>query len=167
MYIDMEYGENVVRVSKTDTTLANAIRERFNPTGDVARDRIALQDILIDTKKKELTYNGSTIYNPDPIARNVRRIVKEGLLINYKAGKVLLKKPLYNFLIYACGSPAHYNIEGWAGQYPTVEALKEYVRSKECTNNIRRWEMTYKTDRILVLKRIYLELGMELETGDY
>ena len=113
--------------------------------------RLVIQE-SIDREKLEATvmFEGNIVWSFDRIIRNLKRIVKAGKLYSdgtpgeVRVGMMIfpaevepvLSKYFYEFLHLECGSIAHYNIHGWMGHYPTVEALRQFFMKNEHSKRV-------------------------------
>jgi hypothetical protein len=73
-------------------------------------------------------------------------------------GDPILSKYFYDFLHLHCGSIAHYNIQGWITEYPTLEDLKQFFKKNEYGKRVLDHIPVWMTDA----KRIVEEIERQL-----
>ena len=118
--------------------------------------RLRIQE-LIDTHnlKATILVNGSMVWSKKRILRNLRRILKHGILYNEDQDKPpILSQYFYEFLHQVCGSIAHYDIHGWIHKYPTAEDLKEFFKKNEFGARVITWIPEARTDAKAIVTAI-------------
>jgi len=75
-------------------------------------------------------------------------------------GKTILTKYFYEFLSLCCGSIAHYNINGWVAEYPTVEDLRAFFQKNEFGHRVLDHVPEWKTDVKIIVREIESILGI-------
>ena len=141
--------------------------------------RLVIQE-SIDREKLEATvmFEGNIVWSFDRIIRNLKRIVKAGRLYSdgtpgeVRVGmmifpaqvKPILSKYFYEFLHLDCGSIAHYNIHGWIGHYPTVEALRQFFIKNERGKRVLDYISWRYTDAKRIVKEIEVILNVNSPT---
>lgn len=138
-----------------------------------AKARILLQD-AIDKEhlKVDILYLGNRVWSRRKILQNLKRIMEKGALYSNKCVKCVrsgdklslpavpdnfkpvLSRYFYDFLIFCCGSEAHYNLAGWIGSYPTVEDLKQFFRKNEYGKPVSEWIPAWKTDALRIVEDV-------------
>ena len=109
--------------------------------------RLKIQEVIDEHRLAAcIMVNGNSVWSKRRILGNLRRIRDAGRLYGEKtphrelvAGVLylpvktdpILSKYFYQFLHLHCGSAAHYSIDGWIAEYPTLEALKRFFRKNE------------------------------------
>lgn len=68
-------------------------------------------------------YDGNTIWSFDKTIRDFKRILNNGL--------DSLTDHLYKFFHLCCGTIAHYDINGWIANYPSLSSLKPVVNNTQ------------------------------------
>lgn len=143
--------------------------------------RFKLQDMIDEYRiKADILYDGNTVYSKKRIIRNLRQIIRAGVLgyASYTSvgsmlrvptmttGKPVLSDYFYEFLHLSCGSIAHYNKAGWIAEYTTVEDLREFFLKNEfgvrVINHLPEWQ----TDAIRVVEEIEELLGISMKKQD-
>jgi len=142
--------------------------------------RIKIQDAIDGNGiKATILYDGNTVWSRKKIIRNVKRIVKEGVLgyagyvsigsmlriPSMGAGKPVLSDYTYDFLSLSCGSIAHYNKAGWIAEYPTVEDLRRFFLKNEFRRRVIDHLPAWETDAIRIVEEIEGLLGISKEEG--
>lgn len=132
--------------------------------------RLKMQEV-IDRKrlKASILINGNGVWSRTRIIRNLRKIMKAGVLYDGEkpkrtpigsilslpsVGETILSKYFYKFLSLCCGSIAHYNIRGWVTKYPTVEDLQAFFRKNEFGHRVIDYIPGWKTDVELIVREI-------------
>lgn len=130
--------------------------------------RLKIQDMIDnDGIKVDILYDGNTVWGRKRIIRNLRKIMKEGVLgyagyipmgsilrmPSMERGKPILSDYFYNFLN-SCGSIAHYNIAGWIAEYPTIDDLKEFFMKNEFGKRVLDYIPHWKTDAKRIVREI-------------
>jgi len=132
---------------------------------------------VIDHRKLKVSilYNGNGVWSKQRIIRNLKQIVKAGVLYRREKpsyipigsmlripsiGETILSKYFYEFLHLCCGSIAHYNIRGWVAEYPTVEDLRAFFRKNEFGRRVLDHIPDWKTDVIIIVREIESILGI-------
>jgi len=116
--------------------------------------RLMLQ-VCVDAFKIKATlmFDGNTVWSLDRIVRDVRAIVRAGMMggmTNY----------LYDFLSLSCGSNAHYNKQGWISVYPTVAALRAFFLKNEFGQRVFLHIPNWKTDALKIVLAIEKLFGI-------
>jgi len=108
--------------------------------------RLMIQEMIDqENLKATIMFDGNIVWSFDRIIGNLKQIVKAGKLYSdgnpgeARVGMMIfplevepiLSKYFYEFLHLECGSIAHYNMHGWIGHYPTVEALRQFFVKNE------------------------------------
>ncbi len=157
--------EEAVKILKTVPDL-NEIPE--------AEARLYIQDAIDSHNlKATIMYDGNTVWSRKRILRNLRRIIKAGVLgyagytpigsmlriPSMERGKMILSDYFYKFLCLQCGSIAHYNKAGWVAEYHTVEDLRDFFLGNELGKRVSEYIPSWKTDA----KRIVADIEKELK----
>jgi len=125
----------------------------------------------IDQERLEavILYDGNTVWSRDKIIRNLKQIIKAGTLYrdgqprHISIGRTLrlpaggrprLTKYFYSFLTLSCGSIAHYNIQGWIAEYPTIEDLRGFFLKNEFGKRVLDSIPVWKTDARKIVEEI-------------
>lgn len=132
--------------------------------------RLKIQKKIDDHRlKATFLYGGNGVWSKKKIIRNLKRIVKAGVLYDADKpkfipigsmlrmptiGKTILSKYFYDFLNLCCGSIAHYNIRGWVAVYPTVEDLKQFFKKNEFGQRVLDQIPHWNTDVKLIVEEI-------------
>lgn len=140
--------------------------------------RPLIQEIMEHRKlKADILYDGNSVWSKQRIIRNLRQIVKAGVLYQEdkpryipvgsmlripSTGKTILSKYFYGFLHLCCGSIAHYNINGWVAEYPTVEDLRAFFQKNEFGHRVLDDIPKWKTDVKIIVREIEAILGTRL-----
>lgn len=138
--------------------------------------RLAIQKVIDDYRlKASILYTGNTVWSRRRIIDNLRRIKKAGVLYDKEkprlipigsllrmptVGETILSDYFYKFLSLCCGSIAHYNIQGWVAEYPTVEDLKQFFLKNEHGHRVIDDIPYWKTDAKEIVMDIERELGI-------
>lgn len=131
--------------------------------------RPEIQKVIEQRKlKAAILYKGNSIWNRQRIIRNLKQIVKAGVLYREppgmlrfpSRGRTILTKYFYEFLHLCCGSIAHYNINGWVATYPTVEDLRGFFRKNEFGHRVLDHVPEWKTDVKIIVRDIEDILGI-------
>ena len=132
--------------------------------------RPLIQEIIDHSKlKAAILYDGNGVWSKQRIIRNLRQIVKAGVLYREdkpgyipigSMGKTILTKYFYEFLSLCCGSIAHYNINGWVAEYPTVEDLRAFFQKNEFGHRVLDHVPEWKTDVKIIVREIESILGI-------
>lgn len=137
--------------------------------------RPEIQTLIEQRKLKAvILYKGNSIWNRQRIIRNLKQIVKAGVLSREppgynqvgsmlrfpSRGRTILTKYFYEFLHLCCGSIAHYNINGWVATYPTVEDLRGFFQKNEFGRRVLDQVPEWKTDVKLIVRDIEDILGI-------
>ena len=138
--------------------------------------RPLIQEIMEQRKlKAAILYDGNSVWSKKRIIRNLRQIVKAGVLYREdkpsyipvgsmlripSTGKTILTKYFYEFLHLCCGSIAHYNINGWVAEYPTVEDLRAFFQKNEFGHRVLDHIPEWKTDVKIIVREIESILGI-------
>jgi len=141
-----------------------------------AEIRPRIQEIFDHRKlKADILYNGNGVWSKKRIIRNLRQIVKAGVLYRGEKqsyipigsmlripsiGETILSKYFYEFLHLCCGSIAHYNIRGWVAEYPTVEDLRAFFQRNEFGHRVLDHVPDWKTDVKIIVREIESILGI-------
>ncbi|MCK4697606.1 MAG: hypothetical protein KAT53_04795 [Dehalococcoidia bacterium] len=121
--------------------------------------RPLIQEIIDQRKlKAAILYDGNSVWSKQRIIRNLRQIVKAGVL--YREDRPRLSKYFYEFLHLCCGSIAHYNINGWVAEYPTVEDLRAFFLKNEFGRRVLDHLPEWKTDVKIIVREIEGILGI-------
>ena len=118
--------------------------------------RLKIQ-LLIDQQhlKAAILVNGNNVWSKERILRNLRRIMKVGILYNHDQRKPpILSHYFYQFLHEVCGSISHYDIHGWIHKYSTVEHLKRFFKRNEFGKPVRDWIPGWYTDAKRIVEEI-------------
>lgn len=126
--------------------------------------RPLIQEIMEHRKlKADILYDGNSVWSKQRIIRNLRQIIKAGVLYQEDkpryTGKTILSKYFYGFLHLCCGSIAHYNINGWVAEYPTVEDLRAFFQKNEFGHRVLDDIPKWKTDVKIIVREIETILG--------
>ena len=158
--------------------LLNTIPELYELSEPDAR--IKIQDAIDNNGvKASILYDGNRVWSRKKIVRNVKRIVKEGVLGHagyipvgsmlrvpeMGAGKPILSDYTYEFFSLSCGSIAHYNKAGWIAEYPTGEALRSFFLKNEYGRRVIEYLPGWKTDAIRIVEEIEKRLGISKAEG--
>ena len=138
--------------------------------------RPLIQEIIENRKlKAAILYDGNGVWDKQRIIRNLRQIVKAGVLYREdkpsyipvgsmlripSIGKTILTKYFYEFLHLCCGSIAHYNIRGWVAEYPTVDDLRAFFLKNEFGRRVLDHVPEWKTDVKIIVREIESILGI-------
>ena len=137
--------------------------------------RPEIQKLIEQRKlKAAILYKGNSIWNRQRIIRNLKQIVKAGVLYREppgydqvgsmlrfpSRGRTRLTKYFYEFLHLCCGSIAHYNINGWVATYPTVEDLRGFFRKNEFGRRVLEDVPEWQTDVKIIVREIEDVLGI-------
>lgn len=107
------------------------------PTESTARKIV--QNIIDDKNiKADILYDGNTVWSKKRILRGVKRVKNNGMKS--------MTKYLYKFLSLACGSIAHYSINGWIDCYPTFEHLRQFFKRNESGSRVLDYIPVWKSD---------------------
>jgi len=157
--------------SKRDVEAAQVALKKFLDT-DLSESEIRprIQEIIDKRKlKASILYSGNSIWSKQRIIRNLKQIVKAGVLYrrekpNYipigsmlrvpSVDETILTKYFYEFLHLCCGSIAHYNIRGWVTEYPTVEDLRAFFQRNEFGRRVLDDVPEWMTDVKIIVKEI-------------
>ena len=121
-------------------------------SGNEYDDRLLIQQEILPFTKASILYDGNSVWNKEKILKDIRRVVKGGM------GK--MTDYLYKFLSLSCGSIAHFNKQGWIGEYPEVEDLKNFFKSNEFGKRVLNHMPDWKSDAIVIVKEIEKELNI-------
>ena len=163
--------------SKREIELAEeALNELLDTDLSESEIRPQIQEIVDHRKlKAAILYHGNGIWSKQRIIRNLRQIVKAGVLYREdrpgyvpigsmlripSIGETILSKYFYEFLHLCCGSIAHYNIRGWVAEYPTVEDLRAFFQKNEFGHRVLDDVPEWKTDVKIIVKEIESILGI-------
>jgi hypothetical protein len=160
-------------------TLAKA-QNALRPELDLLRQmdekdaRLKIQDIIDENSlAASITVNGNRVWSRKRILSNLRRIRNAGRLYGEKTphreliARVLylpartdpiLSRYFYSFLTLECGSAAHYSIDGWLAEYPTLEHLKRFFRRNEFGQRVIDYIPTRKADVRRIVEAIEMTL---------
>jgi len=132
--------------------------------------RLKIQALIDQERlKADILYNGNSVWSKEKIIRNLKQIIKAGTLYRIDqpryipigsmlripaGGKPRLTKYFYNFLHLSCGSIAHYNIQGWIAEYPTVEDLRRFFLKNEFGKRVLDHLPVWKTDAKKIVEEI-------------
>jgi hypothetical protein len=120
-----------------------------------------------------ILYDGNSVWSMKRILGNLQTIIKNGRLYDKDkprwipiesmlrmptGGKPILSKYFYDFLHLQCGSIAHYDIQGWIAEYPTLEDLKQFFKKNEYGKRVLDYIPAWETDA----KRIVEEIERQL-----
>jgi len=136
--------------------------------------RLEIQRLIDDQNlKASILFDGNTVWSLNRIIGNLKRIIEHGVLYDKKrprlipigsmlrmptVGATILSDYFYDFLHGDCGSIAHYNIQGWVAQYPTLEDLKEFFKKNEYGHRVRDHIPGWKTDALRIVEAIEANL---------
>ena len=158
--------------------LAELAMDRLGTDTDLSEAEIRprIQEIFDHRKlKADILYNGNGVWSKKRIIRNLRQIVKAGVLYREdkpgytpigsmlripSTGKTILSKYFYEFLHLCCGSIAHYNINGWVAEYPTVEDLRAFFQKNEFGKRVLDHVPEWMTDVKIIVREIENTLGI-------
>ena len=114
-------------------------------------DRMIIQN-QIDAKniKATILYSGNTVWSFNRTIRDFKRYKNGGIMTNY----------LYNFLILACGSIAHYSKAGWVSVYGNKIELKRFFLKNEFGQRVYDHVPVWKTDAKRIVREIENILGI-------
>jgi len=158
--------------------LAELAMDHLGVDTDLSESEIRprIQEIIDNRKLKvSILYNGNGVWSKQRIIRNLKQIVKAGVLYRENKptyipigsmlripsiGKPILTKYFYEFLHLCCGSIAHYNINGWVAEYPTVEDLRAFFQKNEFGKRVLDHVPDWKTDVKIIVREIESILGI-------
>jgi hypothetical protein len=126
--------------------------------------RLKIQALIDESNiHAPILINGNTVWSKKRIINNLQRIMAAGRLYGEKTphrelvGGILylpvktdpiLSHYFYEFLHLNCGSIAHYSIDGWIAEYPTLDHLKRFFKKNEfgkrVLDDIPSWETDVK-----------------------
>lgn len=132
--------------------------------------RLKIQTLIDQERlKASISYDGNSVWSRDKIIRNLKQIIKAGTLYRTDqpryipigsmlripaGGQPRLTKYFYNFLHLSCGSIAHYNIQGWIAEYPTVDDLRGFFLKNEFGERVLDHLPVWKTDAKKIVEEI-------------
>lgn len=136
--------------------------------------RVVLQD-LIDEKdiRATIMVNGNSVWSKKRILLNLRRIMElkqlyksrtpgrklvAGVLYLPVKTDPVLSHYFYEFLHLCCGSAAHYSIDGWIAQYPTLDDLKKFFKKNEFGKRVLDQIPSWHTDVYRIVEAIEIHL---------
>ena len=173
----MDKTIGVIRLigSKLEVEAAEAALNELDINLSEDKLRPEIQKVIEQRKlKAAILYKGNSIWNRQRIIRNLKQIVKAGVLSREppgynqvgsmlrfpSRGRTILTKYFYEFLHLCCGSIAHYNINGWVATYPTVEDLRGFFKKNEFGHRVLDQVPEWKTDVKIIVLEIEEVLGI-------
>ena len=140
---DVEYAINYLKMYCDDL--------KNHPTE--IRARRMIQRIIDDKNiKADILYDGNTVWSKKRVLKDIKRVKKNGMKS--------MTKYLYKFLSLACGSIAHYNINGWIDYYPTFEDLKSFFKRNEFGYRVLNYIPIWKADVHIIVVDVEREMGI-------
>lgn len=168
-----EYTRNITFYGNSkQVERAKKVLSSINGLAEMSEGEARLQiQAMIDQERLEagILYDGNTVWSRDKIIRNLKQIIKAGTLyrdgqpryisigrtISLPAGgRPRLTKYFYDFLSLSCGSIAHYNIQGWIAEYPTVEDLRGFFLKNEFGERVLDHLPVWETDAKKIVEEI-------------
>jgi len=165
-------GKLTIYGSKKDIETAREALSRIEGLDGMREGeaRLKIQDVIHESHlEADILYDGNTVYNMYKILSNLKSIIDQGTLYDDKrprlipigsmlrmptVGNTILSEYFYKFLINTCGSIAHYSIQGWVTEYPTVEDLKTFFKKNEYGKPVREWIPFWHTDALKIVDEI-------------
>lgn len=119
------YGKSSKDINNTISILST-----LSLTDNETEDRKIISDAIDKYNiKAHILYKGNTVYGINTMVKKFKNLFKGGDMRK-------LTKDCYLYLIYNCGSIAHYNKEGWISCYPTIDNLRQFFRKNEYGKDI-------------------------------
>jgi len=117
--------------------------------------RLKIQSLIDEHNlKATILINGNAVWSKKRILANLRRIMKHGTLYQQDHEQPILSHYFYEFLTQACGSIAHFDIQGWIHVYPTVEHLRKFFKRNEFGKRVLEWIPEERTDAKAIVEQI-------------
>jgi len=126
--------------------------------GDELKDRLLLQNEIVDNIKADILYDGNSVYSKTKLVRQFKTLLKNGMQS--------LTDDLYRFFSLCCGSIAHYDKQGWISTYPDLFALKEFFQRNEFGRSVLSDQPHWATDRIEIIKEMEKLLNLSANKID-
>ena len=169
-----DFLERKIRIfgSKKDIEEAKEALLKIEKLAELSESkaRLVIQDLIREHNlAADILYDGNTVYNMEKILQNLRQIINRGTLYDGEhpawipigsmlrmpvVGKTTLSEYFYGFLINTCGSIAHYSIQGWVTEYPTVDDLKKFFKKNEHGKPVRESILGWHTDAVRIVDDI-------------
>lgn len=164
-------GKMAIYGSKKETDDAKILLNTIPKLHEISESdaRIRIQDVIdAGRMKADVLYDGNRVWSRKKIIRNMKRIMKEGVLgyagyipvgsilciPSMERGTLILSDYFYEFLHLSCGSIAHYSKAGWITEYPTVEDLRMFFLKNEYGKRVIEDIPGWKTDAIRIVEEI-------------
>lgn len=140
--------------SSADIATAVAALDGLALSGNEATDRLLLQEIIdIRKLKASILYDGNTVWGQWQLLPALKRVVKAN-------DTQLMTKQLYKFFSLSCGSIAHYNLQGWAHQYPDTASLRAFFKKNEYGQSVKSHLSHWNSDARRVVEAMEIVLGV-------
>ena len=169
---DLLEGKIRIYGSRKDIEEAKEALSKIEKLAELSESeaRLVIQDLIQEhSLAADILYDGNTVYNMERILQNLRQIISRGTLYDGEhpayipigsmlrmpvVGKTILSEYFYGFLINTCGSIAHYSIQGWVTEYPTVDDLKAFFKKNEYGKPVRESIPGWHTDAVRIVDEI-------------
>ena len=117
------------------------------------KDRLVIQENVCDKVRCSILYEGNSVHGIKTIMNDFDKLFKEGGMSN-------LTDELYDFFHLNCGTIAHYNREGWIGNYSSIGALRDLFMRNEYGQDVYSHIPSWKTDCKEIVLKMESKLGM-------